>query len=344
MEVREQSPMQRAGPLAGIPALLVQLNVLEDVAFAGSPIRPGDLFAENYLPFRDVLSLLAACARVSGRSDFGLLLGLRADHRSLGLVGAAMEHAETFGEAILDYVGVQVGLSQGAVGYVIPSGDCLAIGFGIHDRYQPGSNQVYGLAMAVAANTLRRLTGGQVEPLEVHFCHRAPDSAASYAKLLRATVLFSQAQSCVVIPAAAWKVRNPGANRAARQAALAELQRALRLDEIAVTMRLRHHLRPLITAGVPSRTAAAKQLGLHPRTLARRLATEGTTFERERDAVRCAMACELLAMTDLPIGEIAIALCYSTHAAFDEAFGRWNGTSPARWRKGQQAEPAMREP
>lgn len=343
MEAHTESPMQRAGPLAGIPALLAELNIAEDVAFAGSAIRPGDLAAENYLPFRDVLALLAACAHASGRSDFGLLLGVGADHRSLGLVGAAMDHAETFGEAILDYVGVQVGLSQGAVGYVIPSGDCLAIGFGIHDRYQPGSDQVYGLAMAVAVNTLRRLTGGRVELLEVHFCHRAPDSAARYAKQLRTTVLFGQVQSCVVVPASAWQVRNPGANRAACQAALAKLRQALRLDEISATMRLRHYLRPLVTAGIPSRTIAAKRLGLHPRTLARRLAAEGTSFEHERDAVRCAMACELLAMTDLPIGEIGIALSYSTHAAFDEAFRRWNGTSPARWRKLRQEGPATHD-
>lgn len=44
----------------------------------------------------------------------------------------------------------------------------------------------------------------------------------------------------------------------------------------------------------------------------------------------------LLEVTDLGIGEIALALAYSTHAAFDAAFRRWSGMSPQKWRMALQ--------
>ncbi len=63
------------------------------------------------------------------------------------------------------------------------------------------------------------------------------------------------------------------------------------------------------------------------------------TFQRVLDEVRFAMATELLAITDLPVGDIADALSYAAHASFVDAFRRWTGTSPSRWREEVRARP-----
>jgi AraC-like DNA-binding protein len=76
----------------------------------------------------------------------------------------------------------------------------------------------------------------------------------------------------------------------------------------------------------------AGELGTTPRTLRRALDREGTRFEAIRDEVRFAAARELLTLTSLPVGEIAVTLGFSTHGAFTEAFRRWSGTSPVAWR------------
>jgi AraC-like DNA-binding protein len=77
----------------------------------------------------------------------------------------------------------------------------------------------------------------------------------------------------------------------------------------------------------------ARSLGLVPRTLRRQLSAEGTVFETIRDDVRFNAARELLALTDLPVGEIADALAFASHSAFGQAFRRWSGSSPTAWRR-----------
>ncbi len=79
--------------------------------------------------------------------------------------------------------------------------------------------------------------------------------------------------------------------------------------------------------------ALAQALSLHRRTLNRRLREQGTTFQHILDDVRYEVARDLLSQTDLPIQEIASALCYSESSAFLHAFRRWSGTSPARFRE-----------
>lgn len=77
----------------------------------------------------------------------------------------------------------------------------------------------------------------------------------------------------------------------------------------------------------------ARSLGLGPRTLRRQLAAEGAVFETIRDEVRFNAARELLALTDLPVGEIAAAIAFASHSAFGQAFRRWSGLSPTMWRE-----------
>jgi AraC-like DNA-binding protein len=78
--------------------------------------------------------------------------------------------------------------------------------------------------------------------------------------------------------------------------------------------------------------AVAAALGLHPRTLRRRLGENGQVFEALRDEVRLATALELLELTDLPVGEIAASLSYASPGVFAEAFRRMRGLSPRDWR------------
>jgi AraC-like DNA-binding protein len=82
------------------------------------------------------------------------------------------------------------------------------------------------------------------------------------------------------------------------------------------------------SAGMDS---VAEVLGLHPRTLRRRLADEGTTFEALLDEVRFAFACELLDLTDISNGEIAGTLSFASPGVFSESFHRVAHASPKDW-------------
>jgi len=74
----------------------------------------------------------------------------------------------------------------------------------------------------------------------------------------------------------------------------------------------------------------ARALGCGARTLARRLADEGTTLRGIVETVRKARAEDLLDGTR-SVGEVAFLLGYSEPAAFQHAFRRWHGASPRAW-------------
>ncbi len=77
----------------------------------------------------------------------------------------------------------------------------------------------------------------------------------------------------------------------------------------------------------------AHHLGVGPRSLRRALAREDTTFEAVRDAVRVAVARDLLSMSTLSVGDLASMLDFASPATFIQAFRRWTGDTPAAWRE-----------
>ncbi len=99
-------------------------------------------------------------------------------------------------------------------------------------------------------------------------------------------------------------------------------------------------LRSVLSAGFAGRDVevacdaghAAGRLGLHQRTLHRRLRAEGTRFGLELARVRFELAERLLRDTDWPLIDIALALSYAESTSFVRAFKCWTGVTPARFR------------
>jgi AraC-like DNA-binding protein len=329
-------PLQRVAGLAGAPDLLRELGADPVEACAGLSIGLGELHPDAMIPFAEAMQLLANCERASGRDDFGAMLGARCDHLSLGPIGQLMQVAPTLGDAIRDYVRVQIGLSRGAAVYSYPLGDDVTLGFGIYARHHPGVRQAYGFTMAVAANLVRALTGGKARISEVLLCHRAPADRARFERLLGAKARFDQYQSCVIFARVDLARSNPGADPARYESLSAQLAAMMQVDDFNPGVLLRHRIKPLLMQGCFSLEDVARALDLHPRTLNRRLLEAGTSFIAIRDEIRFRLAQELLALTDLPIGEIAAALSFSAHGNFVRAFRRWAGETPTQWRLNRQ--------
>lgn len=86
-------------------------------------------------------------------------------------------------------------------------------------------------------------------------------------------------------------------------------------------------LRRLLPAGSLDRDLIAGHLCLHPRTLQRRLAAEGTTFAALVDDVRREEAERWLRDTDMPMGRLAGLLGYSEQSVLTRSCHRWFGVS-----------------
>ena len=77
----------------------------------------------------------------------------------------------------------------------------------------------------------------------------------------------------------------------------------------------------------------AQQLGLHGRTLQRRLAAQAVSFEDITDKVRKTRAQEYLPLASIPLLQVASLLGYSEQSSFSRACLRWFGQPPEQVRK-----------
>lgn len=121
----------------------------------------------------------------------------------------------------------------------------------------------------------------------------------------------------------------PQASPAARALAeelCAELA-ARRRDSGALAQQVRILLAQRV-AFDPSAAGVATALALGERTLRRRLAAEGTSFQALLDDVRIALAARLLGTGSLSVTEVAHRLGYSEAAGFIHAHRRWHRTTP----------------
>ncbi len=81
----------------------------------------------------------------------------------------------------------------------------------------------------------------------------------------------------------------------------------------------------------------ARHLATSARTLQRRLASEGSSFQEVVEEWRKEAARRHLSDSTLAIAELAFLLGYSEPAAFHRAFKRWFGVTPQGYRRGRTA-------
>ena len=107
------------------------------------------------------------------------------------------------------------------------------------------------------------------------------------------------------------------------------------LDGIALDVR-----RAIVSRTSPAETrldTVARELALSPRTLQRRLAASGWSFDALVDQTCREIAEKHLSESVLSIAEIAYLLGYSEPAAFHRAFKRWTGATPQAFRGAARA-------
>jgi AraC-like DNA-binding protein len=103
--------------------------------------------------------------------------------------------------------------------------------------------------------------------------------------------------------------------------------------EFSWTARVRDHLRSDLLH-MPELRDVAASLDLHPQTLRRRLAAEGSTFKQIKSDIRRDTALHFLGKRSLSVEEVAHRAGFSEASAFIRAFKGWTGLTPYAYRKG----------
>jgi AraC-like DNA-binding protein len=105
-----------------------------------------------------------------------------------------------------------------------------------------------------------------------------------------------------------------------------------RLDPAQTCHRARAVIIRHLPDGEPQRPKIAAILGMSERTLQRRLAAEGTSFQRLLDDTRRGLAQHYLGQRDVSLADIAYLLGFSDQSSFFRAVRRWFGSSPRQYR------------
>jgi len=120
----------------------------------------------------------------------------------------------------------------------------------------------------------------------------------------------------------------------------AELAQAL--ASRAIGEQVKGILKRLLAGRRPGIEDVARELRLSSRTLQRRLAEDGATFQQLMQEARRELARHYLQHSSLELNETAYLLGYEDAHSFFRAFHDWEGSSPGEWRARHARSPRSR--
>lgn len=183
----------------------------------------------------------------------------------------------------------------------------------------------------------RWLTGNeQLAPAQVWLEHPNPKPALveEYQRVFLCDVLFEQSCSALIGPPSLLEhpIRQPDPLLLSTLEAHAVQQLNQLGVETSLAQRVKQCIQDAIGHSLPRKETIAERLGMNVRTLHRRLADEGQSWQRLLDEVRLNQARQLLCQSPAPQAEIAEALGYSDIRSFQRSFKRHTGMTPGQFR------------
>lgn len=213
-----------------------------------------------------------------------------------------------------------------------PSGVCFSLEkSGDGRRGMLLSNEA---SMASVDAISREVSSTTFAPLAVHFKHKARGRVAVYEEHFGCPVYFESSRNALLVS----EVSLDTSNRKGDEAIAGFFDRHLEhqlsslADEAGLEPRVRHTVTNVLSEGVPTVSSIASELAMSARTLQRRLAGQGHSFQGVVDRARKQLAQRLLTETDFSLAEVAFFTGFSEQSAFSRAFKRWTGQTPRSYR------------
>ena len=329
--------MVRASGLRGYQALMQGLGADPGLLLRRYRIAPEALQDDDaLLPLRAVVHLLEASATVTQCPDFGLRLADSQDISVLGPVAIAMQNAPTVASALETasrYLFVHspgMSLSVHPRSALVPG--ATEVRFELHLPGQTALRQTMDVCLGDVHRMVELLAGKGYALQAVALPHTPLAPLSAYRRFFGAPVRTAQAHGGLHIARATFDLGLQAVNHALRQIAVEYLSQHFGDPEQTVALRVRHALQRTLGAD-GGKVAVAALLGMHPRTLQRHLAAEGTSFETLREAVQQETALRYLCQTRIPLTQLAGLLGHSEQSVFSRACRRWFGMTPSALRR-----------
>jgi AraC-like DNA-binding protein len=331
-KMRIVEPTVRARTLEGFASLVRELGgnpqeILTRVGIAtDAPAHPLE-----WVSFPAVLRAYEMAAAETQCRTFGLRLGTVRQLSFLGPLQLIVSHSQDLRrgfEAFCRFVSVQntgyqprldVGLQEATFE--------LALNSQLRCRGQQWIEE----SLIIALRLLRGCLGEDYVPRRITLRHAASSDRATYERYFGTEVCTEGRVDGVTIDRRDLEVANAGRD----DELISLLGDYLRGEAMParsnVSALVKGVLRRSLGAGEISIEAVAAELGIHKRTLQRRLRKTGTTFADLLDEVRADAASHYVSAGTLPLTLVALQLGFSDQSAFNRAFRRWFQRSPTQW-------------
>ena len=300
----------------------------------GTPPAP----AEDFVALRRWQALLeqARALDPGPKATFALRLARGIAPRHFGIVGFAALACGTLAEALRRLERYHRSVYDVNIAQVHPCPEGLCIEWGV-ERGRPGA-LVDETAIAALVQLTRAFTGQPVRALAVDFVNRRPADVRPYEDFFGGPVRFDQPSTRVVLSARDLALPLRGADAALL--AVLDAQAEALLQQVAAVGEpvgvWRQALVGLIRSGRTQLPDLAQSLQMSPRSLQRRLAEQGQSFQTLLGQTRQQLAEAYLRDPNVELAEVALLLGYSEQSAFTRAFRQWTGQAPLQWRRQQK--------
>lgn len=265
------------------------------------------------------------------RLALGLEIGAGVQPHHIGVLGYLVLASDNLSEAMSTYQRYE------RLFYGVDLAEIAVDGSEVEIRWPPSEQGRISNEVSIGAliTFLRRQMDDPPPPAHLAFVHEAdPALAQAYREFFDCPVSFGDTHTRVRFPLAYLQLPMPHREPGLRALLAAQAQALLQAlpDPNAYDRAVQQMLVRMLPEGEVSIERLARGLHQSVRTLQRRLAERGMSWQQLLDRTREQLARQYLADQALSVCEIAILLGYSEQSAFTRAFKRWTGQTPLAFR------------
>jgi AraC-like DNA-binding protein len=329
------APTQNLLGLSAIAAELAAEGVSVQDLFARTRIDAALLEdPQARMSHRQRVMIYRNAKALAKRSDIGLLAGARQRISDYGIYGYAMVSSPTFGDALmfsLDHITL-AGAAVKQITFHIDGkiGILRSQGLDTLGDVLPFAAEFWRSSMTAVFN---RVLEAPFPSVRMLFPYSPPVHWRNYERMFNCPVEFDAGVMEWHFAAEVLDRRCPNANPVTAKICqqVCNVVMTEKPGESELVRRIRsaclNHAKPF-----PAAAEIAGDLGLSLRTLHRRLADEGLSYQSIVDSMRQSVATELLENTRMGLDQIAARVGFADATSFRKAFKKWTGRSPSDFR------------